>query len=64
MASNSYYCGAMAAKTIAIATNSKVFSSNEAQDFVLPNSPPHYVADNFVECVGPTSSTASPDSGC
>jgi hypothetical protein len=64
MASNSYYCGAMAAKTIDVATNSNVRTSNQAQDFVLPNSPPHYVVDNFVECAGPTPSSASPDSGC
>jgi hypothetical protein len=60
--SNSAYCGALAAKTVLINSNSHITVSSQAQAFVLPNSPPHYVVDDFVECAGPA--TSPPDVDC
>jgi hypothetical protein len=62
MKSNSYYCGALAAKTIHINSNSQITISTQAENFELPNAPPHYVIDKFVECGGVTTST--PNSSC
>jgi hypothetical protein len=62
MKSNSAYCGALAAKSIHINSNSNIMISAAAQSFELPNSPPHYVVTRFVECGGPVTST--PDSSC
>jgi hypothetical protein len=50
LASNSYYCGAIAGKSISLASNAHITASNLAQDFELPNAPAHYTVDRFVEC--------------
>jgi hypothetical protein len=60
--SNSSYCGALAAKSIHVNSNSNIMISASAQDFVLPNSPPHYVINRYVECGGPA--TSAPNSSC
>jgi hypothetical protein len=60
--SNSTYCGALAAKTIHMDANTKVYNDAGARNFVLPNTAPHYEPSAFVEC---SSKAASPpDSGC
>jgi hypothetical protein len=60
--SNSLYCGALAAKKVHINSNAHITVSTSAEDFTLPNSPPHYVVDRFVECAGPV--TAAPNANC
>jgi hypothetical protein len=60
--SNSLYCGALAAKKININSNAHITVSTSAQEFTLPNSPPHYVVDRFVECAGPV--TTAPNASC
>jgi hypothetical protein len=60
--SNTYYCGALAAKSVHLDSNSHVLTSNQAQNFTLPNSPAHYVVDRFIECSGPA--TTAPDASC
>jgi hypothetical protein len=60
--SNTYYCGAIGARSVHLDSNSQVQTSNQAQDFTLPNSPAHYVVDRFIECGGPA--TTAPDSSC
>jgi hypothetical protein len=62
MKSDSYYCGALAAKTIHINSNSTITITSSAQDFTLPNSPPHYVIDRFVECG--EAAPATPNTSC
>jgi hypothetical protein len=49
-ASNAHYCGAIAGKTIALASNAHVTTNNLASGFSLPNAPAHYTIDRFVEC--------------
>ena len=49
-ASNAHYCGALAGKTIALASNAHVTANNLASGFLLPNAPAHYTIDRFVEC--------------
>jgi hypothetical protein len=60
--SNSLYCGALAAKKIHINANAHITVSSSADEFTLPNSPPHYVVDRFVECAGPA--TTAPNASC
>jgi hypothetical protein len=59
MASNSYYCGAIAGKAINAASNAHISASNLATQFQLPNAPAHYTASRFVECAAvPTATVA------
>jgi hypothetical protein len=60
--SNTYYCGAIGARSVDLDSNSQVQTSNQAQDFTLPNAPAHYVVDRFVECGGVA--TTAPDTSC
>lgn len=60
--SNSIYCGAIAAKSIHMDSNSKIFEDSGASSFILPYAQPHYVITQFVECS--TDSTSPPDAGC
>ncbi len=62
MSSNSVYCGALAGKTIALASNALVFADNGASSFTIPATSAHYVVDGFVECTGPAASP--PDASC
>jgi hypothetical protein len=64
MNSNSFYCGAMAAKSIMLNSNSDIQVSNAAAGFQLPNTVAHhYEPEQFVECF-PTQPGGAPDSGC
>ncbi len=60
--SNSTYCGALAANTIRMDSNTKIFNDAGAMSFVLPNTAPHYEPSGFVECS--SAATTPPDSGC
>jgi hypothetical protein len=64
-ASNSYFCGAVAGKTVTSNSNTSVKTSNETKAYPLPGWVDHYAIDDFRECTGamPTG-TASPGSGC
>jgi hypothetical protein len=60
--SNSTYCGALAANTITMASNTTIFSDAGAKNFVLPNTAPHYEPSGFVECA--SAEATPPDAGC
>ncbi len=61
--SNSRYCGAIAAKSIHMDSNSEVFTDSGASQFELPPAAPHYVVGQFVECFS-TPATTPPDAEC
>jgi hypothetical protein len=62
--SNAYYCGAIAARSIELSSNSRIRTSNQVGEFELPNTVnPHYAAEEFVECSA-LATTSVPDSGC
>jgi len=63
-ASNSYFCGAVAGKTVRVSSNTTVKTSNEATSYTLPGWVDHYAIDDFKECTGPMPATGSPGSGC
>lgn len=58
--SNTAFCGAIAANSLEMDSNSSVRTSSAAQQWVLPAAHPHYTMTNFVECAaaaaGPTTS--------
>ncbi len=61
--SNSYFCGALAGKSIHVNSNSDVRTSNLATEFELPETvAQHYVPEDFVECS--VEATSPPDAGC
>jgi Tfp pilus assembly protein PilX len=60
--SNSIYCGAIAAKSVHMDSNSRIFQDSGANNFVLPYARPHYVVTQFLECS--TDSPSPPDAGC
>ncbi len=64
-ASNSYFCGAVAGKTVRSNSNTTVKTSNQATGYTLPGWVDHYAVDDFKECAPamPTG-TAPPSSGC
>lgn len=62
MNSNSTYCGALAAKTIQVDSEAKIYADAASSNFTLPAAAPHYVVDRFVECAG--TAATSPDGGC
>lgn len=65
MQSNSFFCGAIAGKTIDISSNTTVRTSNQAQEYQLPGWVDHYAIDDFKECAGTMPAGASsPNSGC
>jgi type II secretory pathway pseudopilin PulG len=61
--SNSRYCGAIAAKSIHMDSNSQVFTDSGASQFELPPAAPHYVIGQFVECDS-APATTPPDAEC
>jgi hypothetical protein len=63
-ASNSYFCGAVAGKTITVSSNTTVKTSNEATQYTLPGWVDHYAIDDFKECTGVMPASGSPSSGC
>jgi hypothetical protein len=62
--SNSYYCGAIAGKTIEVDSNSNIQTSNDANNFDIDAGGDHYYAEEFKECSGPASAYASPFDRC
>ena len=60
--SNSTYCGAIAGNTLELDSNSRVYIDNGAQNYILPNTPPHYEVGRFVECTAAPMSP--PNAGC
>jgi hypothetical protein len=63
-ASNSYFCGAVAGKTVTVSSNTTVKTSNEATQYNLPDWVDHYAIDDFKECTGVMPTSGSPGSGC
>jgi Tfp pilus assembly protein PilX len=62
--SNSFYCGAIGARTIYLNSNSDVRTSNLAGEFQVPQTyAQHYEPEQQVECL-PTPPDTTPDSGC
>jgi hypothetical protein len=61
--SKTKFCGAMAGKTVHLDSNAQIWTSSGIDDFVLPNTAPHYVAERFVDCAA-TVAASSPDEGC
>ncbi|MBW8058827.1 MAG: hypothetical protein FVQ78_00540 [Solirubrobacterales bacterium] len=61
--SNTKFCGALAGKTVHLASFAQVWTSSGIGDFVLPLTAPHYVADRFVDCTA-AAATGAPDEGC
>jgi hypothetical protein len=62
--SNSYYCGAIAGKTIEVDSNSAIRTSNDASGFDIDAGGDHYYAEEFKECTGAASAYASPFDRC
>ena len=61
--SNSYFCGAMAGKSIQLDSNADIRNSNNATDFQLANSvAQHYVPEEFLECS--IAAASPPDAAC
>jgi hypothetical protein len=62
MNSNSTYCGAVAAESLHLNSNTKIQSDTQSQNFILPGTAPHYAVSGFVECT--TAPASPPSSGC
>jgi hypothetical protein len=71
LSANSYFCGALAGKTVTTQGsgnnqgNVTVSVSNLTAQYTLPGWVDHYAIDDFRECTGPMpTGTAPPSSGC
>ena len=62
--SNSYYCGAIAGKTIEVDSNSAIQTSNDASGFDIDAGGDHYYAEAFKECAGAAASSATAFNSC
>jgi hypothetical protein len=60
--STSYYCGALAAKSLTLGSNSEIHTDNLSKDFSLPGVKPHYARSQYLECTAQP--TSVPNSGC
>jgi hypothetical protein len=60
--SRASFCGAIGGKNIELNSNSRVFTDSDSIDYELPNAPPHYAVESFVECS--SASVSPPDAGC
>ena len=60
--SNSTFCGAVAGKSIHLDSKAKIYTDSASNNFVLPNTAPHYEQSSFIECGGPAGTP--PDAGC
>lgn len=60
--SNAVYCGAIAAKSIHMDSNARLYADNGAQSFTIPGAHEHYEPSEFIECASAPASP--PDSGC
>jgi len=63
-ASNSYFCGAVAGKTVTVSSNTAVKVSNQAAGYTLPGWVDHYAIDDFKECTGSMVTGSAPSAGC
>jgi Tfp pilus assembly protein PilX len=64
MDSNSYFCGAMAGKSIHLDSNSDIETNNLAEDYQVPADViQHYTAEEFRDCAASPPAPA-PDYGC
>jgi hypothetical protein len=61
--SNTKFCGAMAGKSVHLDSNAEIWTSSGTDQFFLPNTPPHYEPQRFVECTV-IGATGAPDEGC
>ncbi len=63
--SNATYCGALAAKSLQMDSNARIFSDAASADFTLASTGSHFSVSRFVECNAslPAGAT-SPDGGC
>ena len=61
--SNTWFCGAMAGKTVNLKSHAEVWTSSGIQELYLPLTAPHYEATRFVDCAA-TTATGAPDEGC
>jgi hypothetical protein len=62
--SNSFYCGAIAAETIEVDSNSDIQISDDASGFDIDTAADHYFAEEFKECTGVASSYANAFLSC
>lgn len=61
--SETRFCGAVAGKTVHLDSNSEIWTSSAVEQWRLPLTAPHYVANRFVDCrADPV--TGAPDAGC
>lgn len=60
--SSSYYCGALATKSLTLGSSSQIHTDAISQSFRLPNTQPHYATTKYVECTAVPASP--PNSGC
>ncbi len=61
--SNTWFCGAMAGKTINLKSHAEVWTSSGVQEFFLPLTAPHYEATRFLDCTVEAVAGA-PNKGC
>lgn len=61
--SNTKFCGGLAGKTVHMDSNAQVWTSSGIENFVLPNTAPHYVVNRFVDCTA-TPVAGLPNEGC
>jgi hypothetical protein len=64
LSSNSFYCGAIAAETIEVDSNSDIQISDDASGFDIDTAADHYFAEEFKECTGVASSYANAFLSC
>ena len=68
LASNSYICGAVAGKSIAVEANAHVTTNSTGNEFELPNTESQYfigyAPSNFIECTATVPPAGTPDDGC
>jgi hypothetical protein len=62
--SNSFYCGAIAAETIEVDSNSDIQTSNDASGFDIDAAADHYFSEEFKECTGAATSYADAFASC
>ncbi len=61
--SNTWFCGAMAGKTVNLKSHAEVWTSSGVQEFFLPLVAPHYEATRFVDCTAAVVA-GPPSEGC
>lgn len=61
--SNTWFCGAMAGKTVTLDSYAQAWSSSGVDKFYLPLTAPHFETTRFVDCAA-TVAVGAPDEGC